>query len=161
MLLSVILKNSRKITQSSFRYSSLVESKQTAMGNWTTNNWYYHLSNFFLGLFKTGQYQKASELFSVVIKEQNSTDPEVLAAQAVCISRVPNRGPEAEALAKRACYIGNEAPQFVIKQVSLSSSRPKSSSRIVLDSHTSLMKFSFAHFVGSCLERSWKTWPSR
>jgi hypothetical protein len=71
----------------------------------------------FPDLFKAGQHVKAAELLTALMKEQNSTDPEVLGALAVCLCQIPSKFVEAEALAKKACYIGNDEAELVMQQV--------------------------------------------
>jgi len=66
--------------------------------------------------FHSGDYIKATGYLTTLMKEQNSTDPSVLAALALCLCQIPAKASEAEALVKRACLIGNDATEFVLKQ---------------------------------------------
>jgi tetratricopeptide (TPR) repeat protein len=66
-----------------------------------------------MDLFHKGHYFHASELFTTILA-QNSSDPEVLSSQALCICQLPARYAEAEKLVNVACSYGNDLAPFTI-----------------------------------------------
>lgn len=110
-----------------------------------------------MDLFQKGHFFLASELFTTILA-QNSTDPEVLAAQALCICQLPARFAEAEKLVNVACSYGNDAAPFAIAKGHVLREIGKVPESVKL--LTNLLKWEdrnwYCHFeLGCSLNKNW------